>query len=264
MQARHAEQHLNAGNRIIELYERARALDPDDARVAAGLAMVHIRRVFYSTDPPVALLERAHEMTLHALAAGPDLADSHLAAGHLELHTGDARIAAGHFRVAISLAPHAVDAHLWLGRLLLEGGFLAEGIARLQEAIALAPRLAVARWEIARAWALEGRWDEHDLLVDDLARTEKLQRERILGQVRFAAWRGDRAQLVAIRAWQRAGATGTILSPALLDAMTAVFVGEPWADHRDAVIAATQRETPDRRRRAFVRQLAAETAGFRR
>jgi len=129
------------------------------------------------------LLASAHAMTNHALVTGPHLAESHLAAGHLELHTGDPRIAAGHFRVAIALAPHLPDAHLWLGRLLLEAGFLADGVARLEEAIALAPRLSGARWEIARAWALEGRWGEHDQLVDQIVGPSRLQRERLAGFV---------------------------------------------------------------------------------
>ena len=86
------------------------------------------RKVFASRDDRVAL-SAAAAAAAEAMVLAPEQAETHIAAGHVALHQGDAVSAAQHLRRAISVAPQAAEAHEWLGRLLLEAGYLDDGIA---------------------------------------------------------------------------------------------------------------------------------------
>jgi tetratricopeptide (TPR) repeat protein len=149
----------------VALVERAHALAPDDPKIRAMLAILLARMAFYNADADGGLLERAAINVRAALATAGDLADAHLAAGHLELHTGDPTIAAAHYRTAIARAPYLAETHEHLGRVLVEAGYIEAAFARFAEATAISPRYNSVVWEIARALALEGRWDELDRTI---------------------------------------------------------------------------------------------------
>ena len=196
LRARHVTQLDNSRvPEAVELLERAAQIAPDDPRIIATLAMAHVRRAFFIADTDPAVLVRAAQLARTALTAGPDVAEAHLAMGHLELNTADAVVAAAHFRVAIARAPHLSEGHEYLGRMLLEAGYLEQAFARLDEATAIAPQLSSARWEIARAWALEGKWDLYDKILPEVGGT----RQRLVSGARYAWWRGDRASVAALR-----------------------------------------------------------------
>src|SRR6185437_8361116 len=113
---------------------------------------------------------------------------------HVELHTGDPAIAAAHYRKAIARSPHVGEAHEYLGRLLLEAGYVELGLARLEESIASALALSGSirtRWDIARAYALEGRWDDYDRIVSEVSIGPGAG--RTLLRARYGWWRGDMA-----------------------------------------------------------------------
>src|SRR6185436_2527445 len=137
-----------------------------------------------------------------ALETGPGLAESHLAAGHGELQIGDPAVAAAHYRVAIACAPHSAEAHDLLGRMLLEAGYLDAALARLEHAIAISPDFRTVRFEVARAMALEQRWDETDRILanDTLA-------DRPIARMRLLWWRGD---LDAVRARRASDAFASV------------------------------------------------------
>src|SRR5438067_763676 len=184
-------------------------------------------------------------MIREALVAAPELAEAHIAMGHYVLHTEGAVKAAGHFRAAIACSPHAAEAHELMGRLLLEAGFLDAAIARLEDAIAIAPQLSSAGWEIARAYALEGRWDDHDRLVADLV-VHKY--ERAFAQARFAWWRGDFATARALRG--KLTIQRMMFDPAVYQLFD-YFDDASWARHGDAIVAAAlSTRTLDLRRRS--------------
>src|SRR5262249_794198 len=134
---------------------------------AAARAMVLARQLFYSSHDPSNLVAAADAADA-AMAKSPELAEAQIAAGHVRLHQGEPVSAAQHMRKAIAAAPHMAGAQEWLGRMLLEAGYLDEGMARLETALALDPRLELARWEIARAYALEGKWDEYERIAREL------------------------------------------------------------------------------------------------
>jgi serine/threonine-protein kinase len=239
----------------FELLEQAYARCPEDPRIAASLAVACVR---FSVMGPEhqANPARAVELVTAALATAPNLAESHVAAGHLVLHTGDPAVAAAHFRTAIACSPYVAEAHEGLGRMLLEAGFLDVALARLDDALAMAPELITMRWDIARAHALDGRWQLHDETVGSLWRDG----DRPLMRARFAWWRGDFEAIHTIRAHLEAD---SVPDPFLMDRMTVVALDGGWANCRDELVAyATDVRWQSRRRRAFLAQLVAEAAGF--
>jgi serine/threonine-protein kinase len=138
--------------------------------------------------------------------------------------------------------------------MLLEAGYLDAALARLRHAAAISPDFRTVQWEIARAMALEQRWDEHDrLLAHDHLPDRPIARTRLLW------WRGD---LAGVRARRDAGSLASVFDPELFDLLLAALLDGAWARVREPLIAkAEDRSWPAQRRRAFVAQLVAEIAG---
>jgi tetratricopeptide (TPR) repeat protein len=245
--------------RAIALLERAHALCPEDTRIAATLAMLCVR--FVVTSQGDSDLSRARSLVRAALAAAPDLAESHVAAGHLELHTGDPPAAAAHFRTAIACSPYVAEAHEALGRMLLEAGHLDVAMARLQDALAIAPHLIAARWEIARAHALEGDWAAYEEQEAELSKHHDRELARLaIVLMRIAWWRGDRRAMAAT--YDRLGESRTFFEPSLLPRLRAVVFDGAWAAQREPILALVLGwRSPSLRQRAFLAQIGAELAG---
>jgi serine/threonine-protein kinase len=237
----------------LGLLEQAHALRPDDPRIAATLAMLCVRFVVGVEGKDD--FDRAGALVRAALAAAPELSESHVAAGHLELHAGDPAIAASHFRTAIACSPYVAEAHEGLGRMLLEAGFLDVAMARLEDALAISPHLSSVRWEIARAHGLEQDWATYDRLVADLA----AQSDRPIGRLRIALWRGDLAEAAAQRA-KLSALRG--FPPEFLELIYEAIAEQAWPARRDALVGhVLGAPTPSLRRRTFLAQLCAEAAG---
>jgi serine/threonine-protein kinase len=237
--------------------ERALELAPDDARVAANYSIALVRLAFFMPERAKDQLPIAVQLARRAVQLAPELAEAHVAAGQIELTTGNPVAAARHFRIAIACAPHMAEAHEQLGRMLLEAGYSTAAIARLEEAIAIAPNLRSARWEIARAAALDDKWDEHLQIIDELVAAGI---DRPLSRARYAWWRGDWTLLAELRA--QISQMDRTLWPGLMDAVCAVFLEGAWQAKRDVLVEAAFSDTPSRRRKTFVAQLIAETAAF--
>jgi serine/threonine-protein kinase len=242
-----------ATGRAMKALDEARALRPDDPKIQALHAILLARYAFFTSDPDGELLRRAGKEVRAALAQSPDLADAHLAAGHFELHTGDPTIAAGHYRVAIACAPYLAEAHEHLGRVLVEAGYLDAAFARFHEAAALASHYASGQWEIARALALEARWNEFDVAMKRFAVPQ-----RPITKARIAWWRNDRAGLLAARQLEELS-----FETDMFDAAVDIFLdANRWTEYRDRLLARAFDElSPSRRRRVLVAQLVAEAAG---
>jgi tRNA A-37 threonylcarbamoyl transferase component Bud32/tetratricopeptide (TPR) repeat protein len=245
---------VRATPEALDLVERANQLSPGDPRIQAFLAIMLGRRAFFTADYTGSVIKRAGEQMRAALAAAPDSAEAHLAAGHYELHTGDPAIAAGHYRVALACAPYLSDAHDHLGRLLVEAGYLDAAYARFQEAASIAPEFTFGQWEIARAKALEGDWDEHDRLLDVID-----WMNRPIAKGRTAWWRNDVETMLLARE-----GLGNLFGANLMRDLFDVFLDKaPWSQVRDTLVStALDDRSPSRRRKAFITQLVAEAAGF--
>jgi serine/threonine-protein kinase len=258
MQARHTvRRNLASAGLASKQIEQAHALRPDDPVIAAVRAMIDVRREFFLEDADGQGLVRAAELARAAVAAAPDLVDAHLALGHVELHGGNAVAAAGHYRTAIARAPYASEAHEYMGRMLLEAGFLDRAIPRLEEAMAIAPSRRALGWEIARAWALEGRWEDHDRLAAELVAAGSL---RVFHRARVASWRRDRGLIDSFADDMKRAEQ--LFVRGLITAILATFHNEPWPPLRDQLLALVRAKPANRRRRTFVAQLAAEAAGW--
>jgi len=229
--------------------ERALTLQPDDPKIQALTASLLCRVAFFQPVDDHLALARAGKLVRAAADRG--FPDAHIAAGHYELHTGDATIAASHYRRAIAQAPYLAEAHEHLGRLLIEAGYLDAAFARFDDAFAIAPNYAMVQWELARAWALEGRWDEYDRLTHtiDMGR-------RVLAVGRASWWRGDMATLRKIRVEAQSPLWNDLVQP-LFDA----FLDDAWPRVGDKLVQyALTEQSASKRRRTFISQLVSEAA----
>jgi serine/threonine-protein kinase len=246
----------------VRLYEEALALAPQDARVLAGFSMALARSFFYES-PRDATLDRADAASRRALELSPELAECHLARGHLALHRGEPISAARHFREALALAPQRPEGHEWIGRLLLETGDLRDATPRVQMAMRIDARVITLQWEVARAWALLGDWARFDALVEEIRQRTTGYIGRFAGRIRHAAWRGDRARLDELEleyaATPAAGIFDQKLSRALLD----VYRNGRYDEVRGTLAEACgPQSSPSLRRVAFTTQLFTEAAAF--
>ena len=258
LRARHVTQtNLESHRQAVDLLEQALQLAPDDPRILSTLAMTHVRRAFFDPSAAASIVARASELARAAIASGPEVADAHLAVGHVELNVGDPVIAAGHFRVAIARAPQLAEAHEYMGRMLLEANYIELAQVRLDEAIAIAPHLMSPRWELARAHALTGRWQDYDRVVEELGASSS---SRIVALGRFAMWRGD--PVMVARARPLIAAADGALAPMLLPRLFEIYLDPAqWRRYRDEVLATALDPRPQNcRRKAFLAQLAAEAA----
>lgn len=242
---------------IVKL-EQARELAPQNPRILATLAIGYIRGAFFRPATFRQGMEKARLLANSAVVLAPDLAEAHIACGHLELTTQAPERAATHFRIAIGLAPQLPEAHEQLGRMLLEAGYLEPALARLNEAISISPTFRSAKWEIARAHALAGRWDDAIALMRSL---QEVGLDRPLAKARYAWWRGDFATVVEMHASLREAER--TLWPGLIEALFDVFInGVPWSAKHALFVDALAGDIENRRRRVFMAQLAAEAAAY--
>jgi tetratricopeptide (TPR) repeat protein len=256
--ARHiALREMSRVEEAMAMLTKAQAQAPSNPKIAAMLAIAQVRLAFFVGSLDSKVLAHAAELARAAVAAAPDQVLAHLAMGHVELNTGEARIAAGHFRIAIACSPHSPEAHEQLGRMLLEAGYLEQAIERLEDAIAINPNVRSARWEIARAYALEGRWDDNERLIRELV---AMGVDRPVSRARYAWWRRDIPALVALR--ETLLNSQQMFVPGLMDRFVDTYVNGSWELHREELIRVAGTLPPNRRRRAFVDQLIAEAAAY--
>jgi len=259
LQARHiAYRDVTRMGEAIDLLNRARELAPDDPRVASTLAIAYIRLAFFMPNLIDDALETSRVLATAAVTRAPELADGHIALGHLALTAATPVHAASHFRMAIARAPQLAEAHEQLGRMLLEAGYIDLARARLDEALAIAPDLRSAQWELSRAYALEGDWVTADKLIGEQI---GLGLDRPLSRGRYAWWRGDRQTVADVRA--KIGNMDRVLWPGTIDALFDIFLGtRKWEDSEPVLLATLDHDTPNLRRRVYVAQLACEAAAY--
>ena len=256
--ARHiAIRDMHRVEEAMAMLEQAQAAAPTNPKIMAMLAIAQLRLAFFMGSLDHGLLQRAAEHARAAVALAPHEVLAHIALGHAELNLGDPAIAAGHFRVAIACAPHSADAHEQLGRMLLEAGYLDPAIERLEDAIAINPNVRSARWEIARAYALEARWEDSDRLVGELI---AMGVDRPISRARYAWWRRDRATLIELR--DVFLVDQQMFIPGLMTKFIEIFIEGNWEQRRASLLEIAISIPPNQRRHAFVAQLVAEAAAY--
>lgn len=240
----------------LALFEEARALAPTDPAVLAGYALASLRLSFFTGRG----IPQARAAAAQASAVAPDAPEVRIARATIALQDGDAVLAIADARQAVAAAPDHAEAQALLGRILLEVDLVPEGTRHLEWAIALEPTLGLARWDLARAHALAGRWD-------DLARLADRGAEDLVGpwldRARYAMWRRDtaaaRAHLAALPPIQRPPDGSPVpldLARMILELVahgTTPVGTPPW-------LAFGHHAQVSRRRAAFVAQIDAEVA----
>jgi len=98
------------------LYERAIELDPDYAQAHAGLADALAQLILWRWEPREPTLTRATAEAARALELAPELAEAHVAQGHLRSLAGDADGAVRSFERAVELNPELHEAWLHFAR----------------------------------------------------------------------------------------------------------------------------------------------------
>ncbi|MEM9069524.1 MAG: protein kinase [Myxococcota bacterium] len=240
----------------VARYDDALTRSPNHPVLVSGRAMATLRHAFFGEGTSYDFGDVRRDVR-QALAAAPHRPEPHLAAGHLALHLSDPVDAARSFRAALRVAPLWPDGHEWLGRMLLEAGVLNEGRARLEAAMKRNAELTSLRWEIARAAALEGHWDEVDTLLAGTALGA-----RLIGRLRLASYRGDEAWRESLASELETRDARDIFDRILASAVLCAARGD-WPSAREVMVErASATRYASRRRTVFYAQLACEFAAL--
>ncbi|MEZ4294573.1 MAG: hypothetical protein R3B70_06330 [Polyangiaceae bacterium] len=172
------------GTEAMRLFERARALAPDDPRILAGYAMTAARR--WAQDPSQA--ESAREAAAAAVARAENLPESHVASAVIRYHDRRIPDAVRSLKRALSLARTNAEAHDLLGRILSETRLLAESRSHLEAALLSEPTTQLARLMLARVHMLQGDWDKAYSFIGN---TVSLDPAALPGLARYCLWRRD-------------------------------------------------------------------------
>lgn len=125
----------------ISQFQRAIAADPNYALPYAALARCYALGPIFGVGDPVETMPQARQLSLHALALDPGLAEAHSIMGMVAAHYDyDWPTAEHEFQTALRLNPSDPYAHMFYSNSYLSPhGRHREAIEEMQEAIALDP-----------------------------------------------------------------------------------------------------------------------------
>ena len=155
----------------ITLLEQAVARDPEFAAAQAELALAYTLRINQFVPTDTALIEKAWVAADKALRLDPDLAEAHLARGHL-LSSLTGKFAPGppvqEYRRALELNPHLARAHHDLGVIYLHRGLLDKAVAEFRTTLAIDPANYGATRRSGIALVYQGRYEDGLRLVREV------------------------------------------------------------------------------------------------
>ncbi|MFO0762173.1 MAG: protein kinase [Byssovorax sp.] len=179
--------------RAIEPLDEARRLAPDHPGILAASSMVRSRAAFYGVDSGGGL-STARALAELAVANAPMLGETWVALATARLYDRAAPEAAFALIQALKRAPGLMEAQAQLGAIVLEAGRLADGIAHLEAAVAIDPLARQPRLDLARAYALTGRYPAAEAIIDGIDPDNPLWVfNKAFGRLRFAGWQGKPA-----------------------------------------------------------------------
>ncbi|MGK7294334.1 MAG: tetratricopeptide repeat protein [Candidatus Wenzhouxiangella sp. M2_3B_020] len=170
----------------IENFEAALALDPDFGLAAAGLCSARWERYESTRAPELARVAIARcERTLER---HPELAETRIALGRLQLGTGEAEAAEASFTKALELEPNSAEAHAGMAQVLIRREELDDAARRAEQAIALDPAYWRYRHVLAIVRYLDG---DLDAASESLRQAMRLEPEapqpwNLKGAIHFA------------------------------------------------------------------------------
>jgi serine/threonine-protein kinase len=260
LRARRALQRAWSGlgdlDAAIELFEEGLARAPDDPGLLSGYATALARHLITPRNMPPDLPARAREAAERAVAAAPHLGEPWLALAVLQHMTGDWPAAARSVRTALARAPGLIEAHKLLATMQLEVGQPDEALFRLESIRSLEPDLGELRSDLARGYALLGRWDRAEAIIESRLGDLGSALSRDLVRVRLALWR--RAPTEPLD-WPADGPAATVVGRTMEAALQTGQPPEAGMQMLDAAIA----QLPDASRlRPLILQLATELRAF--
>jgi adenylate cyclase len=107
---------LIAWRHAPQMFRRAIELDPEYAQAHAGLADILANLVLWRYVRPEEVMAEATQAAARALALAPDLAEAHVAQGHIRSLCGDDAGAVSSFERAIALNPELHEANYYYAR----------------------------------------------------------------------------------------------------------------------------------------------------
>jgi eukaryotic-like serine/threonine-protein kinase len=161
LRARH-QYHLvwhDATSRAIALFAEALKRAPNDARIMGAYALAVARRYAYEFGAEAAGPE-AIALAERTLALQPRSSTARAAIAVVKWNDGDVVGTATEIAQALRYGPANADAHDYYGRVLFECGLVDDAIERLKMALAVEARMLQPKYEVIRALALLGKWDE--------------------------------------------------------------------------------------------------------
>jgi len=199
LRARHAYHRMRRGRvrEAIDLFHRALTLAPEHPTILSGYALARVRQFFIGDEADDAAV-LARDAATRALGLAPDMADPHLALAGVLVHEGDVVAAVRELRRALALNPGLAEAHDHLGRICVEVGLIEEGIRHLEAALAIEPGMS-ARWELPRALALLGKFDQAREETGSWNRSTE-EALAFFARIRLATWERDHERIAAMTA----------------------------------------------------------------
>jgi serine/threonine-protein kinase len=188
---------MTSNEDILAWLDRALQLAPGFAPLLATHAMVSVRAWWTAgAISPADMGERARSSVERAERQAPDLAETHLATAMYAIQLGRFGESAAALRRALDIAPTLAEAHHYLASLQAEAGRPREAAERYRLALQLDPQLNVARLGLVRILALEGKYDEADAVLAEVAASIGENGTALLGShLRVAMERGDLAEV---------------------------------------------------------------------
>lgn len=180
----------------VDMLERALEIAPR-FRVALAAHAIAVVRAWWASHAT----ERnwgaiAPASVERAVAAAPELAETHLACAMLAVQRGDLMSGATELGRALDIAPTFAEAHAYLGELQCEAGRVDEGIRRLRLALELQPESWRPHASLARVCALRGDVSGAKRHIDEVQRLRGDRGVvRLSLSMRLAAWTRDEAEI---------------------------------------------------------------------
>ena len=174
----------------VALYEEALALAPHDATILAACARARVRVAFFGGEGAKEMLALARAAADRAVAGAPEAGTSWVALASARMMEGDSPGAARAVRTALDRTQGLAPAHDLIGRLLAEVGRPNDAISHLRTSLSIDPTDFMVAFELARVYALVGRWDESQALLDAEAENRAADASRFVFRMRQCFWRG--------------------------------------------------------------------------
>jgi DNA-binding winged helix-turn-helix (wHTH) protein len=206
---REARYQLSQAERIpalkaLGLFERALALDANDAGALAGLASTYLLLSSTTIRRPLPVdeaVQLATDAAQRALAIDPRQGEAYAVLGRLKMTYGrDWHGAEADLLRAVSLAPHSVEAQLAHGLFLSAVGRHEEAVAALAQACELDPTRREMHERLGLAWWMAGDGERalaalaDSVALDPAARRPHFRRMVVLDQLgRHDEAAGERA-----------------------------------------------------------------------